>query len=52
MIHLLLLSQEELRPFFSLPNVMNGLFDLAKTLFGVEVEPADGLAPVTKFPFV
>ncbi|CAK8540397.1 unnamed protein product [Lathyrus sativus] len=40
------INEEELRPFFSLPNVMNGLFDLAKTLFGVEVEPADGLAPV------
>ncbi|KAL5072767.1 hypothetical protein RYX36_011751 [Vicia faba] len=40
------INEEELRPFFSLPNVMNGLFDLAKTLFGIEVEPADGLAPV------
>ncbi|MCI14388.1 oligopeptidase A-like [Trifolium medium] len=25
---------------------MDGLFDLAKTLFGIEIEPADGLAPV------
>ncbi|XP_058747662.1 organellar oligopeptidase A, chloroplastic/mitochondrial-like isoform X2 [Vicia villosa] len=40
------INEEELRPYFSLPNVMNGLFDLAKTLFGVEIEPADGLAPV------
>jgi uncharacterized membrane protein YhfC len=38
--------QEELRPFFSLPKVMHGLFDLAKTLFGIDIEPADGLAPV------
>ncbi|KAL2348977.1 hypothetical protein Fmac_002977 [Flemingia macrophylla] len=37
---------EELRPFFSLPKVMDGLFNLAKTLFGIEIEPADGLAPV------
>jgi oligopeptidase A len=28
---------------------MDGLFDLAKTLFGIEIEPADGLAPVIKF---
>ncbi|XP_045809298.1 probable cytosolic oligopeptidase A [Trifolium pratense] len=40
------INEEELRPFFSLPNVMDGLFDLAKTLFGIEIEPADGLAPV------
>nr|ABY48141.1 oligopeptidase A [Medicago truncatula] len=40
------INEEELRPFFSLPNVMDGLFDLAKTLFGIEIESADGLAPV------
>lgn len=38
--------QEELRPYFSLPKVMDGLFNLAKMLFGVTVESADGLAPV------
>lgn len=27
---------------------MDGLFNLAKTLFGIEIEPADGLAPVIK----
>lgn len=31
---------------------MDALFNLAKTLFGIEIEPADGLAPVIKFPFV
>lgn len=31
---------------------MDGLFHLAKTLFGIEIEQADGLAPVIKFPFV
>ena len=41
--------QEELRPYFSLPKVMDGLFNLAKTLFGIEIEQADGLAPVIKF---
>ena len=38
--------QEELRPFFSLPKVMDGLFNLAKMLFGIDIEPADGRAPV------
>lgn len=38
--------QEELRPYFSLPKVMDGLFSLAKMLFDINVEPADGEAPV------
>ncbi|PHT56702.1 Organellar oligopeptidase A, chloroplastic/mitochondrial [Capsicum baccatum] len=40
------LNEEELRPYFSLPRVMNGLFNLVNMLFGINVEPADGLAPV------
>ncbi|KAJ6906987.1 hypothetical protein NC651_017612 [Populus alba x Populus x berolinensis] len=40
------INEEELRPFFSLPKVMDGLFNLAKMLFGIDIEPADGLAPV------
>ncbi|RDY02506.1 Organellar oligopeptidase A, chloroplastic/mitochondrial, partial [Mucuna pruriens] len=40
------INEEELRPFFSLPKVIDGLFNLAKTLFSIEIEPADGLAPV------
>lgn len=40
------INEEELRPYFSLPKVMDGLFNLAKMLFGIDVEPADGLAPV------
>ncbi|CAJ1931220.1 unnamed protein product [Sphenostylis stenocarpa] len=40
------INEEELRPFFSLPKVMDGLFNLAKSLFGIEIEPADGVAPV------
>lgn len=44
--------QEELRPFFSLPKVMDGLFDLAKTLFGIDIEQADGLAPVLYFSYI
>lgn len=44
--------QEELRPFFSLPKVMDGLFNLAKTLFGIDIEQADGLAPVLYFSYI
>ncbi|CAA7393959.1 unnamed protein product [Spirodela intermedia] len=40
------IKEEELRPFFSLPRVMDGLFSLAKTLFDVDIEPANGVAPV------
>ncbi|KAK9071384.1 hypothetical protein SSX86_009953 [Deinandra increscens subsp. villosa] len=40
------INEEELRPYFSLPKVMNGLFSLVKMLFGMDVEPADGSAPV------
>ncbi|KAK9904357.1 hypothetical protein M0R45_000793 [Rubus argutus] len=39
-------NEEELRPYFSLPKVMDGLFSLANKLFGIDIEPADGLAPV------
>ncbi|KAL5705519.1 oligopeptidase A [Ranunculus cassubicifolius] len=40
------INEEELRPYFSLPKVMDGLFNLAKMLFDIDIEPADGLAPV------
>ncbi|PHT56701.1 Organellar oligopeptidase A, chloroplastic/mitochondrial [Capsicum baccatum] len=40
------LNEEELRPYLSLPRVMDGLFNLVNILFGINVEPADGLAPV------
>ncbi|KST69275.1 M3 family metallopeptidase [Mastigocoleus testarum] len=39
-------TQEELRPYFPLPQVLDGLFGLVKRLFGVTVTPADGKAPV------
>ncbi|MEY3869474.1 MAG: hypothetical protein RLZZ338_3365 [Cyanobacteriota bacterium] len=39
-------SQEELRPYFPLPQVLEGLFSLAKRLFNVTIIPADGLAPI------
>ena len=40
------LKDEQLRPYFALPNVLDGLFALAKRLFGVDVVPADNQAPV------
>lgn len=40
------LNEEELRPYFPLPKVLNGLFSLAKRIFGVTITAADGQAPV------
>lgn len=39
-------TAEELRPYFPLPRVLDGLFGLAKRIFGVTITPADGEAPV------
>lgn len=39
-------SEEALRPWFPLPVVLNGLFDLARHLFGVTIDAADGEAPI------
>jgi len=39
-------SAEELRPYFALPQVLEGLFGLVKRLFGVTVTAADGQTPV------
>jgi oligopeptidase A len=39
-------SAEELRPYFPLPQVLDGLFTLVNKLFGVIVTAADGQAPV------
>jgi len=38
-------SEEELRPYFPLPVVLEGLFGLAERLFGVRIDAADGDAP-------
>ncbi|MEL7334347.1 MAG: M3 family metallopeptidase, partial [Cyanobacteria bacterium J06560_2] len=40
------LNDEALRPYFSLPNVLAGLFGLAERLFGITITAADGQAPV------
>jgi oligopeptidase A len=39
-------TDEELRPYFALPRVLDGLFATAKRLFGVTIRAADGDAPV------
>jgi oligopeptidase A len=39
-------SDEELRPYFSLPRVLGGLFATARRLFEVEIREADGEVPV------
>jgi oligopeptidase A len=35
-------QEEELRVYFALPSVLDGMFGLAKRLFGVTIEAADG----------
>ena len=39
-------NEEELRPYFSLPKVLDGLFGLANRIFDVTITAADGEAPV------
>ncbi|MEE8581660.1 MAG: M3 family metallopeptidase, partial [Myxococcota bacterium] len=39
-------SEEELRPYFPLSRVLQGLFELTGRLFGVEIRAADGEVPV------
>ena len=39
-------ESETLRPYLPFPRVLDGLFGLARELFGVAIEPCDGLAPV------
>ncbi|BFM39740.1 M3 family metallopeptidase [Synechocystis sp. LKSZ1] len=40
------LNSEALRPYFPLPQVLTGLFQLAERLFDVTITAADGQAPV------
>jgi len=39
-------AEEELRPYFPLPQVLDGLFALVRRLFGIVVTAADGEVPV------
>jgi oligopeptidase A len=38
-------NDEQLRPYFPLPRVLDGLFALLTKLFGITIRPADGEAP-------
>eukprot|EP00957_Ditylum_brightwellii_P083490 6347084-Ditylum_brightwellii.AAC.1 len=40
------LKEEELRPYFALPAVLDGMFGLVERIFGIEVKAADGEAEV------
>ncbi|MEM9903987.1 MAG: M3 family metallopeptidase [Cyanobacteria bacterium P01_D01_bin.44] len=40
------LNEEALRPYFPLPQVLKGLFELAERLFGVRIAAVDGQAPI------
>ena len=37
------ISQEELRRYFPAPKVLDGMFDVVHRLYGVDVEPVDGI---------
>ncbi|MEX2287360.1 MAG: M3 family metallopeptidase, partial [Planctomycetaceae bacterium] len=39
-------TDEQLRPYFPLERVLDGLFGLVNRIFGITVQPADGRAPV------
>lgn len=39
-------TDEELRPYFALPQVLDGLFGLVQRIFGIKITPADGQAPI------
>ena len=40
------LDSEALRPWFPLPQVLEGLFSLSQRLFGITIQAADGEAPI------
>ncbi len=39
-------SEDEVRQYFPLPRVLQGLFKVVKSLFGAEIKPAIGIAPL------
>jgi oligopeptidase A len=39
-------NEEELRPYFALPQVLSGLFSLANRIFNITIIPADGKASI------
>lgn len=40
------ITEEELRPYFALPKVLDGMFGLANRIFGINIEAANGEAEV------
>ena len=40
------MTEEELRPYFALPAVLDGMFGLLNRLFNIDVKAADGDAEV------
>ena len=44
------ISQEELRPYFPLPRVLEGLFSVAEQLFGVKIVERRGCPSITPTP--
>lgn len=40
------LKDDELRPYFPLPRVLDGMFKIAKRLFGIDIQEANGAVPV------
>jgi oligopeptidase A len=40
------MTEEELRPYFALPAVLDGMFGLLNRLFNIDVKAADGEAEV------
>ncbi|MBM3968716.1 MAG: M3 family metallopeptidase [Planctomycetes bacterium] len=38
-------NDEQLRPYFPLPRVLDGLFALLRKIFGIAIQPTDGEAP-------
>jgi oligopeptidase A len=36
-------SQEELRPYFPVPTVLGGMFQVAQQLYGLDIEPVEGV---------
>lgn len=44
--HFFSFTDEELRPYFPLPRVLEGLFKLSSELFGIVIKSADGEAEV------
>lgn len=39
-------NDEDLRPYFQFQNVLDGLFELTRRIFGIVVSPADGQVPI------